>query len=84
MSISLSAGSFEFIISDPLITIDGKYLCVASFHKMYTVISTAISFVLPGVLIILANIGIVVLGGNLLRRDRKRSAGPNYWTIYFK
>ena len=84
MSISLSAGSFEFTIFDPLIIVDGKELCVASFYKTYTIFSSCVSFIVPGLLIIVANIGILVLGGKLLRRDRKRTSTLKYSETYAK
>lgn len=47
-------------------------LCVASFTPEMTFISTLVSFVIPGIAIVIANIGIVVVGSRLCKSDRFR------------
>jgi len=46
--------------------------CIASFSPLYTLTSATISFVLPGLLIVVSNIGITIVGFQLAARDRMR------------
>ena len=48
------------------------YACTASFPPAKTFLSTIISFVIPGCVIVIANISIIRIGQRVCRNDRKR------------
>ena len=47
-------------------------MCIASFNPIMTISSTAISFILPGMIIVLANVGIAKTGLRLRANTIKR------------
>ena len=47
-------------------------MCIASFNPIMTISSTAVSFILPGIIIVLANIGIAKTGLRLRENTIKR------------
>lgn len=56
-------------------------MCIASFNPIMTISSTAISFILPGMIIVLANVGIAKTGlrlrANTIKRMPKMDAAGN-------
>ncbi|CAG5102013.1 Oidioi.mRNA.OKI2018_I69.chr1.g102.t1.cds [Oikopleura dioica] len=51
---------------------NGTTMCIASFNPIMTISSTAVSFILPGIIIILANVGIAKTGLRLRENTIKR------------
>ncbi|CAG5077854.1 Oidioi.mRNA.OKI2018_I69.PAR.g8828.t1.cds [Oikopleura dioica] len=49
-----------------------RWECVASFSPFYAICSATVSFIIPGIIIVVSNIGIITVSAKLNERNRKR------------